>query len=273
MEELVGLPGENLLPQLPIDELRSLCRTEDEFKELCRREQEWFEKFYHEAPLYARIKPAHLSWEDYYQVLSEARDIPLYYQGDHLTSIPFDARMFEVSLYFIHPYLFRNNLTSDGLIVFIDQACQPIIVVKYPSMEVDVRQTNFEAIQKVLFFSNPEFDSTLKRKLFKNGQQVRRERNREIIFDELTSLEGRPPIYGVSKDGSFQLDSKNRYRGRLYILHHKNGKRGRPKNCEEMTRAELQQLFDELQIKSMETTLCETIYHRLKELGHLLSDS
>lgn len=134
------------------------------------------------------------------------RRLPIYYHGDRIGYIPFDPSLINVVINLIAPYILQNQLT--GLttpetavnIVFIDQQRNPIIIVKYPSLSTNI---NYD-IEQIVLIVNDQFakESTIPkgrgRKPDTRTKEKEENLNKEIIYQELTSSFGHPPIYGLS---------------------------------------------------------------------------
>lgn len=218
---------------------------------------------YIEYPDETNFKPEDISWNDYYRFLVEKR-IPLYYNGDRIVYIPFSPELINTSLQMILPYI---NLKGIVNIAFINKEMNPVVIVKYPEMRSIVKSDDYDSIEKVLFFIDREFEPhpTVNRGR-KSITAIREERqnkvNRNIIYRELTSREGTPPIYGIIEEEKFRI-----------ITFPPDQRVVNNQQCEYMTIQKLAQISSILGIKwdiGLPLNICSLIQEHLEEIGHML---
>jgi hypothetical protein len=222
----LSLPDEVLIteifPRFGIDVLNRLCQVNVRFNLICQDETLWQIKTINEFP--SLSKPSNISWKDYYRLLVGKR-IPLYYQGDRISYIPFDLSLLNGVISLIVPYINQNQLTGIVNIVFIDDQRNLIIVVKYPEMLIKI---NPGIVQKVLIFVNDDFSKEMGRLTRGRGRkpapkEPKPERDKAIIYYELTSSLGHPPIYGYSYSPENNIESLRPYGKEYNIITSPNG--------------------------------------------------
>lgn len=317
-EYFFSLPDDVLVnqifPSLPLTEVARLCSTHTRFARLCAGEELWRIRAFYEFPSEARLKPVDLSWRNYYRFLRERR-IPLYYQGDRIAWIPFSSERLDLTLTWIALAIDLGSLRQDPgpvNIVFINKRRMPVVIVKWPEMKIIVKSQNYDSIEKVLVFANDMFErekqpeppsvsrgrkpqveggrvSLTFRHLLQGKEGMRRDPNIGIIYNQLASSQGTPPIYGLSIVAprwgyGFDLTAPNDETGefRVTIAGHLTDPRmvGLPRVCLSFSSAELVQvaqlsgisdeLIREAHDRDGKSGLCALIKARLTEIGHIL---
>lgn len=119
------------------------------------------------------------------------RIIPLYYHGDRIDYIPFNSILINEVINLIINYINQLGLTGVVNIAFIDQQRNPIIIIKYPSSKTIVKSTNYDSIEKIVLIVNDEFAK-------EDINELNNTNDKRIIYYELTSSYGHPPVYGLN---------------------------------------------------------------------------
>ena len=231
-----------ILAKLPLSGMASLCQSHSRFAAICAGERLWSVKTSREFAPMARFKPVYISWRNYYIFLLRSRRVPLYQNGDIVTLIPFDLKYFNLIVDMIVPHI---DVLDSLHIVFINAQREPVFVVHYPSGTFIIE--NFGRVEKILLITHPEF-----------GQA----NDNRIIYEELTSPLGSPPIYGTVQKGRFKLIDGTNSSFRSVGL-----------DCETMSRGDLSQIAQALMIPHymlMEADLRNAIRERLQEIGHII---
>jgi len=209
------LPDEVLLteifPRFPIVVISRLCLVNYRFNQICNNDILWQIKTLNKYYMYKSLKPLTVSWKNYYLFLSVGEKIPVYYHGDRIDYVNFGSKYLNMTIALLVPLI--NQITDKNInIVFIDQQINPIIIVKYPDMIIDIKSTNYETIQKVIIFVDEEFNiPIIKNEDINNRSKYRGRRegvrqnrleiknevdinvlNKRAIISELTSPFGNP---------------------------------------------------------------------------------
>lgn len=195
-----------VFPRLSLDEIDSLCNLSPKFENICTNEELWKIKMTNEYPEFIRSKFPDTTWRYYYYLLEKGK-VPLYYHGDRIDYVPFVPYLFDDIINMILSYINDNDLTH---IAFIDKHLDPVIVVAYPSLVVDVKTDDYDAIQKIVIIFDDTFNNqVLPIKQIRGRRPIpprqprpdfklrNRRTDKELIFDTLTSNLGHPPIYGL----------------------------------------------------------------------------
>ena len=303
-----------VFPKLPIAVLGNLCSSDQRFSNVCQSDTLWYHKLSNDYPEFVDGKSAEITWRDYY-ILVSSPQIPLYYHGDRIGYIPFNADKLSEILRLILTSI-EPMLSITGKIAFINEQLEPVIIINYLPFEgftikvvadvgINITAT---AVVKAVIITNVDFDKeelpTLsgrrgrkpdptKKRIIKlrPGQLT----SKEIILNELTSIHGNPPIYGVSYgEDSIQYATVSFIKGTRLITHDeeapfyiidnsvplidprmvRNAKR-----CSIHTRLELIDILQKLQVDPFinidwsgytREDLCNAIKSALTEIGHIL---
>jgi hypothetical protein len=125
-----------VLPNLPLERLNTLCRTSQKFQNLCNNEELWRIKVLKEYPKYP--KPSHLSYSDFYKFLVESKEIPVYVGGNNYGNIRISDKYPEYPLYqasILLPKILKPHVSA-FTIVYTDDTFWPIGISNYPSNEI-----------------------------------------------------------------------------------------------------------------------------------------
>ena len=255
--DLLSLPDDivvnEVLATLPLSEVYRLCQVHPRFANLCAGERLWNVRTFREYPSMVRLKPTYISWRDYYIFLLRARRIPLYQNGDIVTLIPFDPNHLNLVVNMVIPHI---NVPAPLYIVFINAQREPVFVVHYPSMG-SLRSENYRDAEKILLTAHPQFLRSPYHDL-------------DIIYGELTSPLGNPPIYGAEdeQEGFRIIDSTNP----PFSLPLTRMSRGL--NCLTVRIRDLLQIAQALGMPRFplltKVELCNAIWNRLREIGHII---
>lgn len=210
MSSILDLSDEVLiyevLPRLPNNELVALCQVNRRINDLCWTDTLWQIKTLSSFPTYARTKPPDVTWRSYYRLLYTGRLLPIYYQGDRVGYVPFHHDIINTVISMLLPFII--NLQGSVNIVFIDKCRRPIIAVKYPDRTIDIKSPNYSDIMKVLIFVNDQFnnpivtEARISRGRKTNTPRIKtlslESKDEDIIYEELASPLGHPPIYGMT---------------------------------------------------------------------------
>lgn len=244
---LLSIPDEVLLyeifPRLPRYIMFKLSHLHSRFNNICNNDIVWQMKVTHEYHDISRFKHTDITWKDYYKSLLTAPKIPVYYNGDIISYFDLFLDTKYIKADCVVPLL-KSSINAMKLplgtmispdminIVFTDngstscctyQFClefNPIIVVKYPIMTVDVKSMDFSDIRKILLFASDNFNeershmsdfddrtssvieftrvtsffrfADCKYMMFNIGP-----RDCDILFGQLTSSLNNLPIYGA----------------------------------------------------------------------------
>jgi hypothetical protein len=242
----------------------------------------WQIKTINESPNPA--KPLNVSWKEFY--LSFVK--PIYYYGERVGYIYFDANLFNKVIQEIIPYIIQSN-PQPRFIVFIDKQRNPMVIVKYPSLEIIVKDYNYDNIDKIVLIVNNEFikEPKISRGRKPNPKVILKEEKtyqKLIIYEELTS--GNPPIYGYFLDpenvrsygdfiniittedeSNFYIIDKTPYPGDARLAR-------MPLSCRMMKMEQLYEILTVLGIQLPSNIsreeICEIIKQRLKEIRHII---
>ena len=296
-----------VLPRLPLETLGRLCSSDARISTLCQDESLWQVKTQQEFSQESRMKPDLIHWRDYYQVLKIGKKIPVYFNGDVVGIVPFHPNLYHVTVALIIPYIDQSEqdghieLYVETNIVFINNRREPIVIIKYDGISkipnVVVKSTDYDSIEKVLFFAGLTFDfeapvkQTRGRKpRVKDQSEIdedRRKDNLETIYNELTSPFGHPPIYGVSFEPTYSEVPRYNWRFEfsdindesqafyIYIIDPDQDRRTSSglRKCENYRVDELLQMAEMLNIEGgglPRDELCHAIREKLKEIGHII---
>lgn len=289
----LSLPNDVLLEKifslLSLTEITRLCSVHPRLATVCAGDDFWRNRALDEFPSEVHVNPEQLSWRNYYRFLAEKR-IPLYYHGDRISRIPFNFQLLDLTLSMITPYI---KLEGTVNIVFIGSRRIPILIVKYPEMKIIAKSGNYDNITKVLFFVNDEFEKevpqkeTRGRRPIKGKEGTKHDPNISIIYNELTSNLGHPPLYGLSYQLSdrgygFNLTIPNDKLGEFHIIMPSRDRRmsSNPRRCKTFTPPQLIQMALNLDFLPEQlrqtfehtgtTGICLLIKKRLEEIGHIL---
>jgi len=273
----LSLPDEVLanevFPRLPIDLLNKLCLIHSKFNNICNDDGMWKLKTFNDYPDYYGSKPETLTWRNYYRALTGEYLLPIYYNGDIISYVKFNSNYMNLLLERLISYL--NNFVSKSHqinIALIDNGTRsplskriynPIVVIKYPSLTIDVNSTNYDDIKKILIFINDNFPVTPEKS--RKWERV----NSEIIYEELTSQFGNPPIYGSVDDDYFRIIDKRNVKDLRVIIY--------GKVCSTYPRTELLNILNVFGISNLDpniprSDLCQLIYNSLKQIGHIINE-
>lgn len=245
----------NILRQIDNEVLTVLCRTDEYVTKICRGEKLWMIKMNYEFPEYIALKPMDISWREYYIFVS-SKLLPLYYHGDRLGWIPFQIDMINLTLTFITSYI--NQIESNDIvsIAFIDTVHYPIIIVKYPLLSIETENERYDDITKIVLitdirFGEKRYPSKTRGRIYTPNFEkdpIRNEQNDEaIIFDEMTSTLGHPPIYGTMKNKDKFLFRLINEVGNFVIIENYRQKK-ELLNCNELTKLHLSGILLSLQV-------------------------
>ncbi len=272
-----------VLPKFSANVLENLCYSNVKFNTICHNDQLWQIKSMNELPSFVNLKPIDMTWKDYY--LSFLR--PVYYHGDVISYVLYTPDNISQTIESIVPYIEQYGLIGNVNIVFIDANHNPYIVVKYPSYTLDVRNTNYINVNRIVLIVDDRFaqeiavDQTPRRERIRlgprltniNEQPVSKEGvdyiDQQIIYDELISNLGTPPIYGtILENSKFRIiDNTPGYAIRMV-------RKGRL--CDFFETNDLRDFlialgFDQEQLNNYSRSdLCNLIYQRLLEIGHII---
>jgi len=297
ISSFLSLPDEVLLtevfPRLPIDNINELCSTNIRFYNICQNDILWQIKTFNEFPTWISQKLPDILWRDYYRLLISGKSIPIYYHGDRIGYVPFSDTSINIVISLITPYIVKNQLNGAINITFIDQGLNPIIIVKYPSLKTNVKSANYNSIEKVVLIINDDFSKEptpsrgRNRKPIITNKEKEEQRDKNIIYDELTSSFGHPPIYGFNynpnniRTGYRALPSKITGEASTFaIIDNRNLKDlriiRRGKVCSTFSTVELYDILRNLNVPDLEveryskTQLCNIIKHALDQIGHII---
>lgn len=171
------------------------------------------------------------------------KKIPLYYKGNQVGLIPFD----QANL-ILKSYLDNIITNQQKQIVFINKQQFPILTIKYPQEELIMKID--DQVEKIILIETKENIDV------------------NLIFSELTSPLGNPPIYG------FMDDQKN-----LNIILSFAGVKSEPKKWGLFNANQLIQIAVDLGFNRQfvienynddNMDVCTLIKNRLIQIGHML---
>jgi hypothetical protein len=139
-----------IFPELPLADLENLCSINIKFNNVCKNDYLWQSKVIINHPNLVKQKPINMSWKvveqlsvvapqqwkNYYLILTIK---PLYSKGDRIGYISFEPTLINSS---IDAVVNQVHMAFETNIVFIDEQRNPIIIIKYPSLTLDVRSIN-----------------------------------------------------------------------------------------------------------------------------------
>lgn len=241
----IHIPYEVLLyyifPNLSVKTIDSLCPVNSLFNDLCNDEALWKIKISNEYPSLLTKKPDNISWRNYYRT-QMTKTVPVYYHGDPIFQITFVEGEFKDTIEPIIKNFSAVQRTDDNLIkqiAFINKSRELIVGIQYPNMliknfnptdkeitkiiiidgeKLDLLNSNFS--NQILNLSNLNFGEGQRGPAIggrgsrggKTGDNIGESietnqfvSNDDVIFNELTSLLGKPPIYGIYFDDFFEI--------------------------------------------------------------------
>jgi hypothetical protein len=201
-----------IFPRFPLNILNKLCSLNIRFSNICSDDTLWQLKTSNEFPELMTQKPTDSSWNDYYRFIVNSRLIPIIYDGDRINYAQFNSDYLNITISLLLPYIILLKGTIN--IVFINKQSVPIIVVQYPAASIDIKSQDFNSIEKVVIFIDENYNkSTIitpilpslpsrgrKSVSIKSTKLINtKEENvdADILYKNLTSINGHPPIYGT----------------------------------------------------------------------------
>lgn len=197
---------EVIFPNLSLDIIENLCFANNRFKNICNNEVLWKTKVYDEFSQYVSFKPSISTWKDFYYLLIRGPKLPLYYNGDIIEYTPFRPNLINMTLSIIVNYINSHGLSSYYInIAFIDSRLDLIVNITYPYMRFNVKDFRYHMIEKIILILDDNFDKDpligARNKPLSPASIIRTNNiNKLLIYNELTSIHGTPPLYVITDD-------------------------------------------------------------------------
>lgn len=216
----------SIFPYLSLKTINRLCTVNSLFNDLCNDETLWKIKITNEYSTLVNNKPLELSWRDYYRSMV-SKIVPIYYHGDRIgTIMVMLGELKETAI-----ILAQNYQKS---IAFINSHIKIIAAMQYPdmlfrdfSLLVPDNNPEKEIFKIVIMDDAPLNLSESIRGVGRKppvGILISSPRNNRIIYSELTSPLGNPPIYGLYEEfkSAYALTARSVYlqirRGVILLL-------------------------------------------------------
>ena len=259
MTSLSSFPDEvllsEILPRLPLQTLINICATNSRLDTLCKDEGLWIARTQSEFPQQARMKPEGIPWKDYYLAWATGRLLPIYYNGDRIGSAQFIPAYFNIVISTIIPHIIQYGLTNTN-ILFVNRTPKSVVIVRYPELEMIVKNTDYDSIDRIIFFA---------------GQLQDGDVTDLNLWYELVSPFGHPSVYGtlLPNNDLVLIEPEP-----IPAADIRSIRRGR--KCSTYPRDYLIRIAQLLNIgpdlsRVDKKYICSLIQDRLKELGHLFS--
>lgn len=169
------LPSDILIHEFPLNlsffEIQRLCLSNKRLSSLCLSEDFWEKKTRRDFPRESQFKPIPMTWLGFYTTLIS---IPVYLNGDVDTRVILNPRRINPTIGFL------ASRYPDGVLVFIDQNLDPLVIFKDGRLRVN--DPNLESIRRVVVIKDADEENF---------------ENREAILQQLVSPKSRFPVYGT----------------------------------------------------------------------------
>lgn len=228
-----------VLPRFSYNVLEGLCSSNVRFNDVCQNDQLWNIKVTNELTSFISRKSIDVKWRDYY--FSFLR--PVYYHGDIIGSVIYSPDVIGQTIDAIISYI---DLGRSMNIVFIDGNRDPYIIVNYPSYSLDVRNTNYLEVDRILLTKCNEFSKI-------------------ALFWELASPFGMPAVYGVQSHDRFYI-----------LVNDHNNLGAKCRSCDTYSINDLHNILISLKVDPdifrlyRPNNLCVLIQKKLREIGHII---
>lgn len=164
----------DLFPHLDLESVHQLSLVDLKFARLFEEESHWKTRVENEFPGKTHCRSS-LDWRNYYRFLKTNPYLPVYYHGDIIDWAPFNKSEVGVSLALIR----LRQPSEETVIIFVSDSVTPILLLK-EKLSVHLIDQD---VKKIVFVESFHLNE---------GEDLY-----ELIFKELTSPLGRPPIYGL----------------------------------------------------------------------------
>lgn len=286
-----------IFPRLSIKTINKLCTVNTLFNDLCNDETLWKIKVTNEYSTLVNNKPFQLSWRDYYRSLI-SRTVPVYYHGDYITMANFLVN----DLMGIVPSI--AQIYTGGAqtiqIAFINSVRQIVVGIQYPDMIMRNFTPDDREIVKIIIIDDAPLDlseplialagqlpkrrrgrnpTNLTRRISKIHIPTSEDAANSIVYNELISLFGNPPIYGLYRDNEYSSTTMKSFsiiERHVQDLNHDARKIVRGKLCSTISRSDLINLLQRLNVMLDPTAnyqkeeLCGMVEQALTEIGHIV---
>jgi hypothetical protein len=185
-----------VLPRLPIKILGHICSLNVSINNLCKDENLWYNKTSIDYPYFLTFKSTNSSWKEHFMLIGE-KMLPLYYNGDRITFIPFNINMMNGVMNTLAGYINQTTISASN-IVCVNEQLETMIDMEYFGNDIKFEILGNDNITKIVIIPGHKFIVSIPKRGRKLNPQIKRRGERKLsIYQELTSLYGSPPIYGV----------------------------------------------------------------------------
>lgn len=278
MDNLDLLPDDvildNIIPQLSLYNLLTLCRSNTRLSQLCSDEGIWRRRVFTEYPQNTR-KPDEYNWRQWYITLA-SKQIPITFEGNVVGTTVLDLSKPNIlGLEWVWSDI-QNLLPEDNYTLFFLSGTKPIVVINY-NKGINVSK-KYRHINRLLLAKDINMNrwfvvnKSISYKPYPDYNKIS-----STVYEHLFSREGTPAVYGIynSKTNEFRILTRFGFESDRF--------RSYGRLCDDMNIYELLTLIQGLGI-NRETTpelinpnlanpisqLCIFIRNRLNEIGHLI---